>query len=52
MAKLQEFQVDTNYGLNPTPQSPIGPECVDMKGEISHATLNIVIETGDCYPPT
>ena len=43
---------DTSYGLNPTPQSPIGSECVDVKGEISHATLNIVIETGDCYPPT
>ena len=41
-----------SYGLNPTPQSPIGSECVDMKGETSHATLNIVIETGDCYPPT
>ena len=30
----------------------IGSERVDVKGEISHATLNIVIETGDCYPPT
>ena len=23
-----------SYGLNPTPQSPIGSECVDAKGEI------------------
>ena len=28
-------------GLNSTPQSPIGSECVDVKGEISHPTLNI-----------
>ena len=27
-----EFQVDTYYGLNPTPQSPIGSVCVDVKG--------------------
>ena len=29
-----------SYGLNPTPQSPIGSECVDVKGEISHPTPN------------
>ena len=39
-----EFQVDTYYGLNPTPQSPIGSVCVDVKGEISHATLNMMIK--------
>ena len=33
-----------SYGLNPTPQSPIGSECVDVKGEISHATLNMMIK--------
>ena len=47
-----EFQVDTYYGLNPTPQSPIGSVCVDVKGEISHATLNMLIRLGDCYSPT
>ena len=30
-----------SYGLNPPPQSPIGSECVDAKGEISYPTLNI-----------
>ena len=35
-----EFQVDAYYGLNPTPQSPIGSERVGMKGETSHPTLN------------
>ena len=30
-----------SYGLNPTPQSPIGSECVDVKGEISRATTLI-----------
>ena len=30
--------------VNPTPQSPIGSECVDVKGEISHATLNTMIK--------
>ena len=30
-------------GLNPTPQSPIGSEYVDVKGEISHPTLNIFL---------
>ena len=39
-----EFQVETYYGLNPTPQSPIGSVCVDVKGEISHATLNMMIK--------
>ena len=39
-----EFQVDTYYGLNPTPQSPIGSVCVDVKGETSHATLNMMIK--------
>ena len=39
-----EFQVDAYYGLNPTPQSPIGSVCVDVKGEISHATLNTMIK--------
>ena len=33
-----------SYGLNPTPQSPIGSVCVDVKGEISHATLNMMIK--------
>ena len=48
-----EFQVDAYYGLNPTPQSPIGSGvCVDVKGEISHATLNMLIRLGDCYSPT
>jgi hypothetical protein len=47
-----EFQVDTYYGLSPTPQSPIGSVCVDVKGEISHATLNMMIKLGDCYSPT
>jgi len=47
-----EFQVDAYYGLNPTPQSPIGSVCVDVKGEISHATLNMLIRLGDCYSPT
>ena len=47
-----EFQVDAYYGLNPTPQSPIGSERVGVKGEISHPTLNIVFEIGDCYSPT
>ena len=32
-----------SYGLNPTPQSPIGSERVGMKGEISHPTLNIFL---------
>ena len=41
-----------SYGLNPTPQSPIGSERVGMKGETSHPTLNIVFEIGDCYSPT
>ena len=41
-----EFQVDTYYGLNPTPQlsSLIGSKCVDVKDEISHATLNMMIK--------
>ena len=38
-----------SYGLNPTPQSPIGSECVDVKGEISHPTLNMLLKLGDCY---
>ena len=33
-----------SYGLNPTPQSPIGSECVDVKGEISHPTLNMLLK--------
>ena len=41
-----------SYGLNPTPQSPIGSECVDVKGEISHPTLNMLLKLGDCYSPT
>ena len=49
---MQGPQVDASYGLNPTPQSPIGSERVGMKGEISHPTLNIVFEIGDCYSPT
>ena len=36
---MQGPQVDASYGLNPTPQSPIGSERVGMKGEISHPTL-------------
>ena len=32
-----------SYGLNPTPQSPIGSERVGMKGEISNQTLNILL---------
>ena len=39
-----EFQVYSYYGLNPTPQSPIGSERVDLKGETSHATLNMMIK--------
>ena len=35
-----------SYGLNPTPQSPIGSECVDVKGEISHPTLNMLLKLG------
>ena len=41
-----------SYGLNPTPQSPIGSECVDVKCEISHPTLNMLLKIGDCYSPT
>ena len=37
----------TSYGLNPTPQSPVGSECVDVKGEISRPTLNTLIKLGD-----
>ena len=32
--------VYASYGLNPTPQSPIGSKRVGVKGEISHPTLN------------
>ena len=50
---MQGPQVDASYGLNPTPQSPIGSERVGVKGKISHPTLNIVFEIGDllrnCY---
>ena len=52
IAKLQGLQVDASYGLNPTPQSPIGSESVDVKGEISHPTLNMLLKLGDCYSPT
>ena len=41
-----------SYGLNPIPQSPIGSECVDVKGETSHPTLNMLLKLGDCYSPT
>ena len=43
---MQGPQVDASYGLNPTPQSPIGSERVGVKGEISQPTLNIVFEIG------
>ena len=42
-----EFQVDTYYGLNPTPQLSLVQNVLiasDVKGEISHATLNMMIK--------
>ena len=41
-----EFQVDTYYGLNVESNAAalIGSKCVDVKGEISHATLNMMIK--------
>ena len=39
ITKMQGPQVDASYGLNPTPQSPIGSKRVGVKGEILHPTV-------------
>ena len=36
-----------SYGLNTAPQSPSGSKRVDVKGETSHLTLNILITSDD-----